>query len=75
MSPWTDLALTGASLRVNAIYDPMLSADDPPLFVNDYLAGADPRAPYVSPLYGDPAGLPPITHAHGPSVWPGAPAL
>jgi acetyl esterase/lipase len=29
------------------------------LFVNDYLAGADPRAPYVSPLYGDPAGLPP----------------
>src|SRR5205823_10273307 len=54
LSPWTDLALTGASLRVNAIYDPMLSADDPPLFVNDYLAGADPRAPYVSPLYGDP---------------------
>ena len=49
LSPWTDLALTGASLRVNAIYDPMLSADDPPLFVNDYLAGADPRAPYVSP--------------------------
>ncbi|HEX4616387.1 MAG TPA: alpha/beta hydrolase [Stellaceae bacterium] len=59
LSPWTDLALTGASLRVNAIYDPMLSADDPPLFVNDYLAGADPRTPYVSPLYGDPAGLPP----------------
>jgi epsilon-lactone hydrolase len=59
LSPWTDLALTGASLRVNAIYDPMLRADDPPLFVNDYLAGADPRAPYVSPLYGDPAGLPP----------------
>ena len=29
------------------------------MFVNDYLAGADPRAPYVSPLYGDPAGLPP----------------
>jgi monoterpene epsilon-lactone hydrolase len=59
LSPWTDLALTGASLRVNATFDPMLSADDPPLFVNDYLAGADPRAPYVSPLYGDPVGLPP----------------
>ena len=59
LSPWTDLALTGDSLRVNAIHDPMLNADDPPLFVNDYLAGADPRAPYVSPLYGDPAGLPP----------------
>ncbi len=24
-----------------------------------YLAGADPRHPYASPLYGDPAGLPP----------------
>jgi acetyl esterase/lipase len=59
LSPWTDLALTGASLRINANRDPILSADDPPLFVNDYLAGADPRAPYVSPLYGDPAGLPP----------------
>jgi acetyl esterase/lipase len=59
LSPWTDLALTGSSLRMNAACDPLLSADDPPLFVNDYLAGADPRAPYVSPLYGDPAGLPP----------------
>jgi acetyl esterase/lipase len=59
LSPWTDLALTGASLRVNAAFDPMLSADDPPLFVSDYLAGADPRTPYISPLYGDPAGLPP----------------
>ena len=59
LSPWTDLALTGASLRLNAATDPMLCADDPPLFVSDYLAGADPRAPYVSPLYGDPAGLPP----------------
>ena len=59
LSPWTDLALTGASLRVNATCDPMLSGDDPPLFVSDYLGGADPRTPYVSPLYGDPVGLPP----------------
>ena len=59
LSPWTDLALTGTSLRMNAKRDPMLGADDPPLFVSDYLAGADPRAPYVSPLYGDPSGLPP----------------
>ena len=59
LSPWTDLALTGASLKLNADCDPLLSADDPPLFVSDYLGGADPRAPYVSPLYGDPVGLPP----------------
>jgi acetyl esterase/lipase len=59
LSPWTDLALTGTSLRLNAAADPMLRADDPPLFVQDYLNGADPRLPYVSPLYGDLAGLPP----------------
>lgn len=59
LSPWTDLALTGASLRLNGAADPMLRTDHPPLFVNDYLAGADPRTPYASPLYGDPAGLPP----------------
>jgi monoterpene epsilon-lactone hydrolase len=59
LSPWTDLALTGPSLRINAAFDPMLNAKDPPQFVADYLAGADPRAPYVSPLYGDHTGLPP----------------
>jgi epsilon-lactone hydrolase len=59
LSPWTDLALTGPSLRLNDTADPMLSAEDPPQFVGEYLAGIDPRTPYASPLYGDPAGLPP----------------
>ncbi len=59
LSPWTDLALTGASLRQNAQSDPMLNADDIPAFAADYLADADPRNPYASPLYGDPRGLPP----------------
>src|SRR6516164_4697213 len=59
LSPWTDLALTGPSLRLNCVADPLLNAEDPPQFVEDYLAGADPRTPYASPLYGDPAGLPP----------------
>ena len=60
MSPWTDLALTGASLGENAGRDAMLNADDIPGFAADYLAGADPRHPYASPLYGDPTGLPPV---------------
>jgi len=60
LSPWTDLALTGASLAQNAAADPMLNAGDLPQAAADYLAGADPRDPYVSPLYGDPAGLPPV---------------
>ncbi len=60
ISPWTDLALTGASLAANAAADPMLDVGVLPGYVADYLAGADPRNPYASPLYGDPAGLPPV---------------
>lgn len=60
MSPWTDLALTGRSLASNAAADPMLNAGNLPEVVQYYLDGADPRTPYASPLYGDPAGLPPV---------------
>jgi len=59
LSPWLDLALTGPSLELNAEADSMLNADKAPKLVEYYLAGADPRTPYASPLYGDPAGLPP----------------
>jgi monoterpene epsilon-lactone hydrolase len=59
LSPWTDLALTGDSLRRNAASDPMQNAADLPFLAAQYLAGADPRDPYASPLYGDPTGLPP----------------
>ena len=59
ISPWTDLALTGPSLQSNAEADPMLKATYLPAIANAYLAGADPRLPYASPLYGDAAGLPP----------------
>jgi monoterpene epsilon-lactone hydrolase len=59
LSPWTDLALTGESIRTNARAESMLSAEQAPAIASHYLAGADPRNPYVSPLFGDPAGLPP----------------
>jgi epsilon-lactone hydrolase len=59
LSPWTDLALTGASLSRNASADPLVIAEHARRFVDCYLAGADPRSPYASPLYGEPAGLPP----------------
>src|SRR6185312_10224806 len=60
LSPWTDLALTGASLASNAASDPMLNVHHLPVFSDYYLAGADPRSPYASPLYGDAGGLPPV---------------
>jgi epsilon-lactone hydrolase len=59
LSPWTDLALTGASLVRNAGSDPMLAVADTRLFASCYLGRFDPRHPYVSPVYGNPAGLPP----------------
>lgn len=58
ISPWTDLAVTGTSARPGAS-DPMLNADDLAPIAAQYLAGANPRAPYASPLYGDVRGLPP----------------
>jgi monoterpene epsilon-lactone hydrolase len=59
LSPWTDLALTGPSLWSNAASDPMMNPASLPAIANGYLAGADPRNPYASPLFGDPSGLPP----------------
>lgn len=60
ISPWTDLALTGPSLRGNAKLDPMMDIERLPTFAQRYLGEADPRHPYASPLYGDASGLPPI---------------
>jgi len=59
VSPWTDLALTGDSFRLNAKRDPLIPVELAPRLVELVLAGADPRHPYASPLYGDPTGLPP----------------
>jgi len=60
VSPWTDLALTGPSLQLNAAADPMLNVARLPGLASGYLGGADPRNHYASPLYGDACGLPPI---------------
>jgi epsilon-lactone hydrolase len=60
MSPWTDLALTGESLRTRADADVLLKPAGMPQTAALYLAGADPRHPYASPLYADLHGLPPI---------------
>ena len=59
-SPWTDLAVTGASTRTNANRDPLLVADGLDKVADAYLSGADPRNPLASPIYGDFAGLPPL---------------
>jgi epsilon-lactone hydrolase len=60
LSPWTDLALTGASLRTRAAVDVLIKPDGMVEAAEFYLAGADPRHPYASPLYADLRGLPPL---------------
>lgn len=59
VSPWTDLALTGDSLRLDPAVDPLTSRDAAIRAADLYLAGANPRDSYASPLYGDPSELPP----------------
>src|SRR5207302_2970714 len=59
LSPWTDLASTGDSLESNSAADPMLKTEHVRSLARHYLADADPRHPYASPLHGDPTGLPP----------------
>jgi acetyl esterase/lipase len=59
LSPWTDLALTGESYRTKAA----VGIDPPGMAVvcSQYYAGdRDPRLPWISPLYGDLRGLPPL---------------
>jgi len=60
LSPWTDLAMTGASLTTRAEADPMVSVATMPSLAGMYLGDRDPRTPLASPLYADLHGLPPL---------------
>jgi acetyl esterase/lipase len=60
LSPWLDLALTGASLASLAAGDEVLDEAGLRAAAGLYLAGVDPREPLASPLYADLRGLPEI---------------
>lgn len=61
LSPWTDLALTGNSLRYNLKKDPLFGGTkDSMIYHNSYPGDAKVRSPYLSPLYGTFADFPPI---------------
>jgi monoterpene epsilon-lactone hydrolase len=60
MSPWTDLALTGASMETRAEEDPLSTRAALASTAMLYLGDHDPRDPRASPLYGDLTGLPPV---------------
>jgi acetyl esterase/lipase len=60
LSPWTDLALTGASIDRAGRGDPLVDRESLCRAATAYLAGRDPRDPGASPLFADLAGLPPL---------------
>lgn len=60
LSPWVDLAVTGETMLSNSGKDALFSMPWVEQMAATFLAGADPRDPYASPLYADLAGLPPI---------------
>src|SRR5262249_27891695 len=60
LSPWVDLAVTGASMESKAGQDPIVSREMLQGRAGLYLDRCDPYTPLASPLYADLRGLPPI---------------
>ncbi len=59
-SPWTDLAVTGASINENENVDVMFNAVGIRNAPSLYLNGSHPETPLASPLYAELSGLPPL---------------
>jgi acetyl esterase/lipase len=59
ISPWVDLACSGASFETNARYD-FVGKEHCLLAARHYLDGKDATDGEVSPLFASPAGLPPL---------------
>lgn len=61
MSPWTDLTASGSSYQDNFDLDPLFGkTEESLLFSKDYIGENDPTNPYISPLFGDFTGFPPM---------------
>lgn len=60
ISPFADLAATGASIASKAAEDPSLNSEGLAGMAGTYLNGASPRNPLASPIYANLAGLPPL---------------
>jgi len=60
LSAFTDLTLSGESLRSEGELDPIMHPRCLPDFVRLFLGEADPRNPLASPVFGDYTGIPPL---------------
>lgn len=61
MSPWTDLTASGESYDTNYERDPLFGKTRDSLIYNrDYVGDHDPMDEYISPMFGDFRGFPPM---------------
>ena len=60
LSPWTDLKCTGESYKTKLKVEPLAPTESWTVFSHYYVKGSDPCNPWISPLYGDLHGLPPL---------------
>ncbi len=61
MSPWTDLTASGDSYTTNYERDPLFgNTKDSLIYNNSYAGDYDKTLPYLSPLFGDFTGFPPM---------------
>lgn len=64
LSPWTDLTSSGESHRTRAEFDPVLDKEYIERMITAYLGEAEQaemrKSPYISPLFGDFTGFPPV---------------
>jgi monoterpene epsilon-lactone hydrolase len=58
MSPYADLTLSGDSIANRQAVDRTLTPEGLRLRIPDYVAGADPADPLISPVFADLTGLP-----------------
>lgn len=61
MSPWTDLTSSGSSYVDNCEIDPIFGKMENSLIYDSvYIGNYNPKNPYISPLFGDFSGFPPM---------------
>jgi monoterpene epsilon-lactone hydrolase len=60
LSPWTDLAMTGQSMLSNRARDCWLKREQLQEWSDHYCGRYDAKLSYISPLYADLSGFPPL---------------
>jgi acetyl esterase/lipase len=60
LSPWTDLEMTGNSIRTLADIDPIVKLASVKMQASNYIGTNDPKSPFISPIHADFTDFPPI---------------